>query len=134
MSEWQQTRDISMAVQTMDMHMTGPDLCQTLHASCNLMNIARGRSQVAITPDAHAKNVSGSVTILINKPLMQVALNMPRPRFDELVGLARHSLQRPMVMVLSVDQDLAVNVKGDLRINEEMMLGITGCSLTIPLK
>ncbi|XDZ64908.1 hypothetical protein AB8880_08210 [Alphaproteobacteria bacterium LSUCC0684] len=134
MSDWQQIREISMSVQTMDLHMSGPDLRQTFHATCNLVNIARGRSQVVITPDAHISRVSGRVTILVSKPLMQVALKMPRPRFDEMTALARHSSARPMVMVLGVDQDLAVSVEGDLRINEETILGVTGFSLTIPFR
>jgi len=38
------------------------------------------------------------------------------------------------VLSLTVDQDLAVSVAGDLRINEAMTLAITDCHLTIPLK
>lgn len=134
MNDWQQIREISMSVQTMEMQMAGPDLRQTFHATCNLVNIARGRAQVIITPDAHISGVAGKVTILVNKPLMQVALKMPRRRFDDMVTLARDSSARPMVMVLGVDQDLAVSVEGDLRINEEMTLGVTNIALTIPLK
>jgi hypothetical protein len=134
MSEWQQTRDISMAVQTLDLHMDGMELRPSFQASCNLINIARGRGQVTISPSDKAKVVSGSVDILINKPVMEVALVMPKSRFDDLLQLARSSSHRPLVLSLSVDQDLAVSVEGDLRINEGMTLGIIDCHLTLPLK
>jgi hypothetical protein len=134
MSDWQQTRDISMAVQTLDLHMDGADLQPSFHASCNLINIARGRGQVTITPNKDAMVISGSVNILINKPVMEVTLVMPQSRFDDVLRLARGSSQRPLVLSLTVDQDLAVSVAGDLRINEAMTLGITDCHLTIPLK
>jgi len=134
MSDWQQTRDISMAVQTLDFHMDGAELQPSIRASCNLINIARGRGQVTITPDKSAKVISGSVNILINKPVMEVTLVMPASRFDDVLRLARGSSQRPLVLSLTVDQDLAVSVAGDLRINEAMTLAITDCHLTIPLK
>jgi len=134
MSEWQQTRDISMAVQTLDLHMDGMELQPSFQASCNLINIARGRGQVTISPSDKAKVVSGSVDILINKPVMEVALVMPKSRFDDLLQLARSSSHRPLVLSLTVDQDLAVSVEGDLRINEAMTLGIIDCHLTLPLK
>jgi hypothetical protein len=134
MSEWQQTRDISMAVQTLDLHMDGMELRPSFQASCNLINIARGRGQVTISPSDKAKVVSGSVDILINKPVMEVALVMPKSRFDDLLQLARSSSHRPLVLSLTVDQDLAVSVEGDLRINEAMTLGIIDCHLTLPLK
>lgn len=134
MKNWQQIREISMSVQTLDLQMTGPEMKQAFHASCNLVNIARGRSQVIITPDAHTSRISGKVTILVNKPLMQVRLKMPQFRFDEIAAFARYSPTRPMVLVLGVDQDLAVSVEGDLQINEEMTLSVTDCALTIPLK
>jgi len=134
MSDWQQTRDISMAVQTLDFHMDGAELQPSFRASCNLINIARGRGQVTITPDKSAKVISGSVNILINKPVMEVTLVMPQSRFDNVLRLARGSSQRPLVLSLTVDQDLAVSVAGDLRINEAMTLAITDCHLTIPLK
>jgi len=134
MSDWQQTRDISMAVQTMDLHMDGAELQPSFHLSCNLINIARGCGQVTITRDKDAKVISGSVNILINKPVMEVTLVMPQSRFDDVLRLARGSSQRPLVLSLTVDQDLAVSVAGDLRINEAMTLAITDCHLTIPLK
>jgi len=134
MKNWQQIREISMSIQTAELQMAGPHLKQTFHASCNLVNIARGRSQVIISPDPFISRVSGKVTILINKPLMQVALKMPQTPFEEMTALARHSSSRPMVLVLGVDQDLAVSVEGDLQINEEMCLGVTSCKLTVPLK
>jgi hypothetical protein len=59
---------------------------------------------------------------------------MPQTPFEEMTALARHSSSRPMVLVLGVDQDLAVSVEGDLQINEEMCLGVTSCKLTVPLK
>jgi hypothetical protein len=65
---------------------------------------------------------------------MEVTLVMPQSRFDDVLRLARGSSQRPLVLSLTVDQDLAVSVAGDLRINEAMTLAITDCHLTIPLK
>ena len=44
MKDWQQTHDISMAIQTAEMRLSHADMAETFFATCNLINIARGQS------------------------------------------------------------------------------------------
>ena len=134
MADWQRIQDISMAVRTMEIHLSGAGPDRVINASCNLVNIARGHSQVTVTTNADAKAVSGMVKILVNKPLMEVELSVPHTVFDHIVALAAQAASRPVVIKVSVDGALAVSLEGDLRIDEETTLGVTDYNIAIPLK
>jgi len=59
---------------------------------------------------------------------------MPDQRFADMLSNLKHAPIRPLGMVLSVDEALAVSLEGDLQINEEMTLNLTNVSLTIPVR
>jgi len=59
---------------------------------------------------------------------------MPDQRFADMLSHLKHAPIRPLGMVLSVDEALAVSLEGDLQINEEMTLNLTNVSLTIPVR
>jgi hypothetical protein len=50
MIDWQQTHEISMAIQTAEMRLSHANMAETFFATCNLINIARGQSIVTIAP------------------------------------------------------------------------------------
>lgn len=134
MSEWQQTHDISMTIHTMELQLNGLKQEQKLVASCKLVNIARGQSMVTIVPDSKLTQIKGTVIIRMDKRVMQVDMAMPYQRFADILSHLKHAPIRPLGMVLSVDEALAVSLEGDLQINEEMTLNLTDASLTIPVR
>ena len=134
MADWQQIQDISMAVRTMDIHLSGAGPDRVISASCNLVNIARGHSAVTIKTTADTKVMSGTVKILVNKPLMEVGLCLPHAVFDHILALGAQAASRPVVLKISINRALAVSLEGDLRIDEETMLEITDYSIALPLK
>jgi len=134
MSEWQQTHDISMTIQAMEVQLSGLKQEQKLVAMCKLVNIARGQSVVTIIPDHQLAQIKGTVIIRMDKRVMQVDMAMPDQRFADMLSHLKHAPIRPLGMVLSVDEALAVSLEGDLQINEEMTLNLTNVSLTIPVR
>ena len=150
MKDWQQTHDISMAIQTAEMRLSHADMAETFFATCNLINIARGQSIVTIAPmpddaisnAASAKNPAssgndssiGQVNIKLNKRHMDINAILPREAFDRLIRHIRQASPRPAVLKVDINEALAVSVDGDLSIDKEMMLDITDITVTIPIR
>ena len=142
MKDWQQTHEINMAVQTAEIRLRHADMHETLVATCNLMNIARGQSVITITPFAAHEVMSGEqadqpigeVKIRLDKRQMEINAMLPQHAFDRLIRYIRHPSTRPAVIKVDIDEALAVSVDGDLRIEEEMTLNIADVSITLPLR
>ena len=142
MKDWQQTHEISMAVQTAEIRLRHADMRETLFATCNLINIARGQSIITVTPFAAHEIMSGEradqpigeVKIRLDKRQMEINAMLPQEAFDRLIRYIRPASTRPAVIKVDVDEALAVSVDGDLRIDEEMTLNISDMSITLPIR
>jgi len=142
MIDWQQTHEISMAIQTAEMRLSHASMAETFFATCNLINIARGQSIVTIVPvpdDAItncplAVSTIGQVNIKLNKRHMDINAVLPRVAFDRLIRHIRQVSPRPAVLKVDINEALAVSVDGDLSIDKEMTLDITDITVTIPIR
>ena len=142
MKDWQQTHEISMAVQTAEMRLNHAELSESLFATCNLINIARGQSIVTILPvetniigtGQDSQPPMGQVKIRLDKRQMEIHAILPRAAFDRLARHMKHISTRPVVIKVEVSEALAVSVDGDLRIDEEMTLDIVDLTVTIPIR
>ena len=142
MIDWQQTHEISMAIQTAEMRLSHANMVETFFATCNLINIARGQSIVTIVPvpdDAItncplAVSTIGQVNIKLNKRHMDINAVLPRVAFDRLIRHIRQASPRPAVLKVDINEALAVSVDGDLSIDKEMTLDITDITVTIPIR
>ena len=142
MIDWQQTHEISMAIQTAEMRLSHVSMAETFFATCNLINIARGQSIVTIVPvpdDAItncplAVSTIGQVNIKLNKRHMDINAVLPRVAFDRLIRHIRQASPRPAVLKVDINEALAVSVDGDLSIDKEMTLDITDITVTIPIR
>ena len=143
MKDWQQTHEISMAVQTAEMRLNHAELSESLFATCNLINIARGQSIVTILPvetdingdtGQESQPPMGQVKIRLDKRQMEIHAILSRPAFDRLTSHVKHVSTRPPVIKNEVSEALAVSVDGDLRIDEEMTLDIVDLTVTIPIR
>ena len=134
---WHQTNQVVMAVQTAEIKQSNLTAPPALHLSCNLVNIARGHCNVIVTADADlgtGHKVIGNLTIEVSRPVMQAELSVPMTLWDLLVTRLAVQTPRPLSLQLTIEQNLAVSIEGDLRIDEETKVDIADIAFTLPLK
>ena len=136
---WHQTDQVVMAVQTAEIKQSNLTARPALYLSCNLVNIARGHCNVIVTADAGsdpgtANKVIGNLTIEVSRPVMQAELSVPMTLWDLLVTRLAVQTPRPLSLQLTIEQNLAVSIEGDLRIDEETKVNIADIAFTLPLK
>ena len=136
---WHQTDQINMSVQMADISIDGFDAALALKINCNLKNIARGQCAVTIRPaenrdNGGQKGAGGQLHIFVDRPLMTAELSVSPTYFDRLTRHMNRGSNRPMELVLTLENDLAVSIDGDLRIDEETIIAINDISVNIPVK
>ena len=138
--EWQQTDQIVMSVQTAEVRQSGVSEAPTLNLSCGLMNIARGQCFLKIETKKRSGDFDngvtsiGSLTIEIDRPVIQGTATIPKSLYDSLVMRLVSAPPRPVSISLSIAQKLAVSLEGDLRIDDVTEVVVNNLSVTIPLK
>ena len=152
---WHQTDQINMSVQMADISLDGFTAARALKINCNLKNIARGQCAVTIRPDddEHDDNgnaddghddapdasksesqAGGQLHIFVDRPLMTADLTVSNRYFDRLTSYMSKASNRPMELVLTLKEALAVSIDGDLSIDSETIITITSISVNIPVK
>ena len=138
--EWQQTDQIVMSVQTAEIRQSGINEAPTLNLSCGLVNIARGQCFLKIEAKKQSADFDdgmepiGSLTIEIDRPVIQGTAAIPKSLYDSLVTRLASAPPRPVSISLSIAQNLAVSLEGDLRIDDVTEVVVNNLSVTIPLK
>ena len=138
--EWQQTDQIVMSVQTAEIRQSGINAAPTLNLSCGLVNIARGQCFLKIEAKKQSADFDdgvdsiGSLTIEIDRPVIQGTATIPKSLYDSLVTHLVSAPPRPVSISLSIAQKLAVSLEGDLRIDDVTEVVVNNLSVTIPLK
>ena len=138
--EWQQTDQIVMSVQTAEIRQSGINEAPTLNLSCGLVNIARGQCFLKIEAEKQSSDFDngvtsiGSLTIEIDRPVIQGRATIPKSLYDSLVTRLASAPPRPVSISLSIAQKLAVSLEGDLRIDDVTEVVVNNLSVTIPLK
>ena len=138
--EWQQTDQIVMSVQTAEIRQSGINEAPTLNLSCGLVNIARGQCFLKIETKKQSGDFDngvtsvGSLTIEIDRPVIQGTATIPESLYDSLVTRLASAPPRPVSISLSIAQKLAVSLEGDLRIDDVTEVVVNNLSVTIPLK
>ena len=152
---WHQTDQINMSVQMADISLDGFTAARALKINCNLKNIARGQCAVTIRPDDDEHDddghdddghddaldaskgesqAGGQLHIFVDRPLMTADLTVSNRYFDRLTSYMSKASNRPMELVLTLKEALAVSIDGDLSINSETIITITSISVNIPVK
>ena len=152
---WHQTDQINMSVQMADISLDGFTAARALKINCNLKNIARGQCAVTIRPDDDGHDddghdddgkadapdaskgesqVGGHLHIFVDRPLMTTDLTVSNRYFDRLTSYMSKASNRPMELVLTLKEALAVSIDGDLSIDSETIITITSISVNIPVK
>ena len=157
---WHQTDQINMSVQMADISLDGFTAARALKINCNLKNIARGQCAVTIRPDDDEHDDDGhdddghdddgkadapdaskgesqvgrQLHIFVDRPLMTADLTVSNRYFDRLTSYMSKASNRPMELVLTLKEALAVSIDGDLSIDSETIITITSISVNIPVK
>ena len=142
---WHQTDQINMSVQMADISLDGFTAARALKINCNLKNIARGQCAVTIRPDDDGHDdapdaskgesqAGGQLHIFVDRPLMTADLTVSNRYFDRLTSYMSKASNRPMELVLTLKEALAVSIDGDLSIDSETIITITSISVNIPVK
>ena len=132
---WQQTNQISMSVRSAELRMPGLGSGSLLALSCQLVSIARGNCQLEIFPKPGNRTDADDVLeILVDRPLMTASLGVTEDLFKNLNENIDRSGSRPIGITLTLAEELAVSIAGDLRINEKTSVKITDASFVFPLR
>ena len=147
---WHQTDQINMSVQMADISLDGFTAARALKINCNLKNIARGQCAVTIRPDDDEHDddghddaldaskgesqAGGQLHIFVDRPLMTADLTVSNRYFDRLTSYMSKASNRPMELVLTLKEALAVSIDGDLSIDSETIITITSILVNIPVK
>ena len=152
---WHQTDQINMLVQMADISLDGFTAARALKINCNLKNIARGQCAVTIRPDDDGHDddghdddghddapdaskgesqAGGQLHIFVDRPLMTADLTVSNRYFDRLTSYMSKASNRPMELVMTLKEALAVSIDGDLSIDSETIITITSISVNIPVK
>ena len=90
----------------------------------------------ADAPDASKgeSQAGGQLHIFVDRPLMTADLTVSNRYFDRLTSYMSKASNRPMELVLTLKEALAVSIDGDLSIDSETIITITSISVNIPVK
>jgi hypothetical protein len=132
--EWQQTNQIYMALRSAELSLPGFGKERRLNLSCKLVNIARGTCNIEIEAAQSGAAETGQLQISIDRPVMNATLVLARDRFDDLLDGVSRAGTRPTNITLSIAEQLAVSIEGDLNIDQAKDLAITDIAIAIPLK
>ena len=133
--EFDSLNTIQMALQSAEQHLHHNNGITQLQLSCSLINIARGSCVVVIRPDgALGKSPFGSIHIPADRPVMQAQISLASDSFDELATHLRHPAPRPVTLVMTVIDKLAVSQDGLLFIDESLDTAVTDIYWSLPIK
>ena len=131
---WEQTSEISMTVQSAEMRV--PSLAGGRHLllSCRLVNIARGSCRLKVHPTHDDEAGENILHIPIDRPVMQGVLHVAPDLFAKMSTDVMRSGSRPVNIVVTLAEALAVSIAGDLRIDEETSIKVADASFVFSMK
>ena len=131
---WEQTNKISMTVQSAEMHV--PSLAGGRHLllSCRLVNIARGNCRLEVHPTLNDDVIENMLHIPVDRPVMRGVLHVAPDLFAKMSTDVMRSSSRPVNIVVTLADALAVNIAGDLRIDEETSITVADASFVFSMK
>ena len=135
-SEWQKIQAVHMSIQSVDLHHIGIKTDKELSISCGLINIARGQCNLRICPSlsTNSKKLIGDLHISADRPVMTADISMPYDIFGDINSKLTLQFSRPGTIILLLDEDLSVNIAGDLKIDTEKNIRIRDISWIFPIQ
>ena len=135
-NEWQDIQAIHMSIQSVDLHNIGIKMDRELRISCGLINIARGQCNLRIYP-SESKNINqkiGNLHISADRPVMTAEITMPHDIFNDISSKLKLQFSRPGTIVLLIEDELLVNLAGDLDIEVAKDIAIRDISWIFPIQ
>ena len=132
MTALQNTQTVQMSVLSADLKLIGFDNRREMHLSCDLINIARGNCNIILRPET--SSINGSLNILFDRPIMNSEINIPPVIFDQIHSALKHSVGRPLRLILLLDEPLKVDNQGVLTIKKSIITKIKNMSWILPVR
>ena len=132
--DWEQTKKISMTVQSAEMRV--PSLAGGRHLllSCRLVNIARGNCRLEVHPTGDNEEYENIMHIPIDRPVMQCVLHVAPDLFAKMCTDVMRTGNRPVNIMVTLADNLSVSIAGDLRINDETNIKVADASFVFSMK
>ena len=132
--DWEQTKKISMTVQSAEMRV--PSLAGGRHLllSCRLVNIARGNCRLEVHPIGDNEEYENIMHIPIDRPVMQCVLHVAPDLFAKMCTDVMRTGNRPVNIMVTLADNLSVSIAGDLRINDETNIKVADASFVFSMK
>jgi hypothetical protein len=98
------------------------------------VNIARGNCRLEVHPTRDGEAGENILHIPVDRPVMQGVLHVAPDLFAKMSTDVMRSGSRPVNIVVTLADALAVNIAGDLRIDEETSIKVADASFVFSMK
>jgi len=131
---WEQTKKISMNVQSAEMRVPSLSGGRHLLLSCRLVNISRGNCRLEVHPTRDDEKFENIMHIPMDRPIMRGILHIAPDLFAKMCTDVMRTGNRPVNIVVTLADNLAVSIAGDLRIDVETSIKIDDASFVFSMK
>lgn len=132
--DWERTKEISMTVQSAEMRIPSLSGGRHLVLSCRLVNIARGSCRLEVHPKFGDESSQNIMHIPIDRPVMQGSLHIAPDLFAKMCTDVMRSGTRPVNIMVTLAEALAVSIAGDLTIDGETSINVADASFVFSMK
>ena len=132
--DWERTKEISMTVQSAEMRIPSLSGGRHLVLSCRLVNIARGSCRLEVHPKFDDESSQNIMHIPIDRPVMQGILHISPDLFAKMCTDVMRSGSRPVNIMVTLAEALAVSIAGDLTIEKETSINVADASFVFSMK
>jgi hypothetical protein len=132
--DWEQTNRVNMSVQNAEIRVPNLSGDRNVLLTCRLITIARGTCHLELCQSNAPQAGKNMLNIHVDRPVMEAVVYLAPDIFTKMISDITRSGNRPINVALTLADNLAVNVAGDLRIDEETSIEINDASFVFSIK
>ena len=136
MAEWIQIKSIEMLVSRIEYFDDFSDKTNNITFSCDLLNIARGRCEIVFKKMLEDHEYENKIFISASKPIMNATKYLDENKYNNLITNLRSFIQikaNKIKITLFIDEPLAINNSGILRVENDLDLKLNRVLFKIPI-
>ena len=134
MGEWLRIKTIEMLVSKSELLLETKSDLDHLTLSCDLLNIARGRCEIAFLKNKSVEK--NYLSISSNKPIMDAKINLNDIKFNHILKTISNSSSnksKKIKIIFYLNDALAVSNDGFLSVDKDIQLEIINIKLLLPI-
>ena len=136
MSEWSQIKSIEMLISRIDHSVNINGTHNDMKFFCELLNIARGRCEIVFKKMLEEQKYENKIFISASKPIMNATKYLDENKYNNLITNLRSFIQikaNKIKITLFIDEPLAINNSGILRVENDLDLKLNRVLFKIPI-